>query len=213
MPVLLTTNKNDINFFFNVWNWWLFLQTENSNFQLFTDASSPYRAKTIVKKFSKYSISSTGCKKFAKTNQGETTKYLYRHHLNQNHFLWAQIVKNTNNIKIAAINVVSIKCRKHSYKTLNRSSRSEIFAIFTGKHLCWSLFLIKLQVWWPATLLKRYSKTSVFLGILQNYANPLAASVCEGTIRGYCIFVIPKIILIPRCRTISKARGRSGTFL
>ena len=31
------------------------------------------------------------------------------------------------------------------------------FTIFTGKHLCWSLFLIK--VWRLATLLKRYSNT------------------------------------------------------
>ena len=42
-----------------------------------------------------------------------------------------------------------------------RSSRTQIFfktgvvrnfAIFTEKHLCWNLFLIKLQVLWPATL-------------------------------------------------------------
>ena len=31
------------------------------------------------------------------------------------------------------------------------------FAIFTGKHLCWSVFLINLQVWRPAALLKRDS--------------------------------------------------------
>ena len=29
------------------------------------------------------------------------------------------------------------------------------FAIFTGKYLCWSLFIIKLQAWSPVTLLKR----------------------------------------------------------
>ena len=28
------------------------------------------------------------------------------------------------------------------------------FAILTGKHLCWSFFLIRLQAWRPATLLK-----------------------------------------------------------
>ena len=51
-----------------------------------------------------------------------------------------------------------------------RSSRSQMFfkigvfknfAIFKGKHLCRSLFLIKLQPWRPATLLKRDS-TQVF---------------------------------------------------
>ena len=35
------------------------------------------------------------------------------------------------------------------------------FAIFTGKRLCWSLFWIKLQDFWPATLLKK-TPTQVF---------------------------------------------------
>ena len=43
------------------------------------------------------------------------------------------------------------------------------FTTFTGKHLCWSLFLIKLRVWRPATLFKRESNTGVFLWILQNF--------------------------------------------
>ena len=37
------------------------------------------------------------------------------------------------------------------------------FAIFTGKHLCWSLFLIKLLAFRGATLLKGDSNTGVFL--------------------------------------------------
>ena len=37
------------------------------------------------------------------------------------------------------------------------------FAIFTGKHLCWSLFMIKLKAWRPTTILKRDPKTGVFL--------------------------------------------------
>ena len=40
------------------------------------------------------------------------------------------------------------------------------FAIFTGKHLCWSLLSTKLQTW--ATL-KRDSNTGVFLWILRNF--------------------------------------------
>ena len=36
------------------------------------------------------------------------------------------------------------------------------FANFTGKHLCWSLFSIKLQGRRPATFLKRDSNTGVF---------------------------------------------------
>ena len=43
------------------------------------------------------------------------------------------------------------------------------FANFTGKQLCWSLFLIKLHAWRPAALLKRDSKTDVFLWNLQNF--------------------------------------------
>ena len=34
---------------------------------------------------------------------------------------------------------------------------------FTGQHMCWSLFLIKLHAFRPATLVKRDSNTSVFL--------------------------------------------------
>ena len=34
---------------------------------------------------------------------------------------------------------------------------------FTEKHLCWSVFLITLQVLSPATLLKRYSDTDASL--------------------------------------------------
>ena len=41
------------------------------------------------------------------------------------------------------------------------------FAIFTGKHLYWSLFLIQLQTFRSATLLKRDSNTGVFLWILK----------------------------------------------
>ena len=39
---------------------------------------------------------------------------------------------------------------------------------FTGKHLCWSLILIKLQVFRPAFLFKRDSNTAVFLRNLKN---------------------------------------------
>ena len=43
------------------------------------------------------------------------------------------------------------------------------FVIFTGKHLCWSLFLRKLQVLRPAILLKRDSNTGIFLRILLDF--------------------------------------------
>ena len=43
------------------------------------------------------------------------------------------------------------------------------FGNFTGKHLCWSLFLIELQAFKPAILLKRDSNTDVFPGNLRNF--------------------------------------------
>ena len=45
-------------------------------------------------------------------------------------------------------------------------------AIFKGKHLCMSLFLIKLKAFRPATLLKRDSNTGLFsCGYCQNFKN------------------------------------------
>ena len=58
-----------------------------------------------------------------------------------------------------------------SYSYIIRSSVSQVFfnidilknfVIFTGKHLCWNLFLIKLQTWRPAAILKRDSNISIF---------------------------------------------------
>ena len=40
------------------------------------------------------------------------------------------------------------------------------FVIYAGKHLCWSIFLIKLQAFRSATLLNRDSNIGVFLLIL-----------------------------------------------
>ena len=63
-----------------------------------------------------------------------------------------------------------------------RSSRSQMFfktgfpknfMIFTRKHPRWNLFLIKLQAFRAATLLKRDSNTGVFLWILRNFINIL----------------------------------------
>ena len=43
------------------------------------------------------------------------------------------------------------------------------FANFTGKRLCWSLFLIESQALRPAALLKRDSNTDILLWNLQNF--------------------------------------------
>ena len=64
-------------------------------------------------------------------------------------------------------------CQKQPPEIFCKKAFLKNFAIFTGKHLCWSLFLTKLQVLRSATLLKRDSNTSVFLWIyceiLKNY--------------------------------------------
>ena len=64
------------------------------------------------------------------------------------------------------------------------------FSLFTGKHLCWSLFLIKLQALQAATLfqpcLKRDFNTGVFLRILQHFQEQL---FLENTSNGsFCQF-------------------------
>ena len=74
---------------------------------------------------------------------------------------------------VSGFNTLSTsKKRKKSKKKKARSSRMQVsfrigvlknFAHFTGKHLCRSPFLIKLQALRLVTLLKRDSKTGVFL--------------------------------------------------
>ena len=51
----------------------------------------------------------------------------------------------------------------------NKKDVLKSFAIFSGKHLYWSLFLKKLKVFGSATLLNRDSNTGDFLWILQNF--------------------------------------------
>ena len=46
-----------------------------------------------------------------------------------------------------------------------------LYRSITGKHLCWSLIIVKLQVWFVATLLKRDSNTDVFLRNLLIFKN------------------------------------------
>ena len=50
--------------------------------------------------------------------------------------------------------------QKHPFEAVLQIVVLKNFVIFTGKHQCWSLFLIRL--WRPAFLLKRDSKASVF---------------------------------------------------
>ena len=71
---------------------------------------------------------------------------------------------------------------QHFLKSLHVTSHTQMFfkigvlrniAIFTEKHLCWSLFLIKLQALRAATLFKTDFSTGVFLWILRNFYEQL----------------------------------------
>ena len=77
------------------------------------------------------------------------------------HREFGNIYKSWNWWHILIETCVSI--RKQPLEVFYQKAVLNNFAIFTGKHLCWSLFLIKLQPWWLAALLKRNSNTGVFL--------------------------------------------------
>ena len=100
---------------------------------------------------------------------------------------WQRVIKrmNTNESKYNRV-TLCFKRNKRPIRFLNnfiqfsmqyittiRTSRTQMFfetmllkfAIFTGKHLRWSLFLVKLQVWRHVTLLKRDSNTCFSVNI------------------------------------------------
>ena len=68
-----------------------------------------------------------------------------------------------------SLHIESIKFRSGRSKMSFKIQVFKNIAIFTGKHLCWSLFVIKLLAYKTANLLKRDSNTSVFLLILPNF--------------------------------------------
>ena len=64
-----------------------------------------------------------------------------------------------------------VKGRSSHRKCSMKKAVHKNFAIFTGKHLCWCYFLIKLQAWKTGSLLKRDSNGGIFLWILRNFLN------------------------------------------
>ena len=67
----------------------------------------------------------------------------------------------------------------------------------TGKHLCWSLLLTKLQAFRTATLLKRESNRGIFLSNLQNVFEHLF----KRTSANDCFWnKNKKVTLLLRCR-------------
>ena len=75
----------------------------------------------------------------------------------------------TKSIDASAVSLALIGLRSSHLSCSIEKTVLKNFAIFTGKHLCWSLFLIKLQDFRPATLLERDSNTDVFPWILQSF--------------------------------------------
>ena len=71
-------------------------------------------------------------------------------------------MKNVNFVPKYAQRILS------SYKIFEKYKIKK-FTIFTGKHLCWSLFFNENAGLKLATLVKRDSNTGVFLTILRNF--------------------------------------------
>ena len=59
------------------------------------------------------------------------------------------------------------------------------FAIFTRKHLCWSLFLIQLQSRRTAPLVKRDSNRGIFLDNLKEMRGPFPKKILKVPISIY----------------------------
>ena len=68
--------------------------------------------------------------------------------------------------KFQKTSVQVLTYRKSHWRCFTKKYVLKNLAIFTARHLCWSLFLIKLQAFKPATLSKRDSNIGYFMGIL-----------------------------------------------
>ena len=75
--------------------------------------------------------------------------------------------------------------QKHPPEVLCKKDALKDFANLTEKHLWWSFLLIKLQVWRPATLLKRNSNIAKFLRapVLKNIDGNIYHCVCISEIQ------------------------------
>ena len=97
------------------------------------------------------------------------------------HFGWIQLGKHKfcHNFPYSPTQFTSeIMLQKQSPEVFCKRAVFKDFVIFIRKHLCWSLFLIKLQAR-PATLLRRDSHTSLLLWILSNFQENLFWRRCE----------------------------------
>ena len=100
-----------------------------------------------------------------------TTKHLKENSLNLEEDLWRRPfeIRAETSTQEETLTVRSRTCRSSCSQIFIKISVLKNFAIFTGKHLCRSLFLRKLQVLKPTSLLKGDSNTGVFLWILRKF--------------------------------------------
>ena len=75
---------------------------------------------------------------------------------------------------------------------LRRCTSDRYFTMFTRKHLCWSLFLINVQVWRSATLLKREFKIGGLPWNLRNFSEHIFLQNTSGS----CFWKYPMNFLI-----------------
>ena len=108
---------------------------------------------------------------FSQIREEPTTKHPKENSLNVEEDLWRRPIelRAETSTQEEILTVRSRNCRSSCSKIFIKISVLKYFAIFTGKHLCWSPFSRKLQVLNPANLLKGDSNTGVFLWILRNF--------------------------------------------
>ena len=87
-------------------------------------------------------------------------------------------------VRCPVLNIYFMKLTEQPPKVFYKKAVFKNFAVFTGKYLCWGLFLIKLPAFRSATLLERDSNTGVFPGkflrkyILKNSSELTLGSDC-----------------------------------
>ena len=83
--------------------------------------------------------------------------------------LWKKAWNNEYQSEYESVSRISIWINFHLSHMFFKIGVFKALANFIGKHQCWSIFLIKLQAWRPATLLKRDSNTGVLLWNFRNF--------------------------------------------
>ena len=108
---------------------------------------------------------------FFQVREKSTTKHPKENSLNLEEDLWRRPIelRAETSTQEEILTVRSRNCRSSCSQIFMKISVLKIFAIFTGKHLCWSPFSRKLQLLNTASLLKRDSNTSVIPWILRNF--------------------------------------------